>query len=765
MSKHKTKNGRIWATLLLLVILGGVLSGATTLNYHMEKARCFQRLNSYVANISQVVAQDMQGDQAYLASIGRVLSRQDLTDYEAVGNFLNAMDGAKVVTRLELLLSGDLLLGDDGSLTDVSGQRSFAQEAERGSHICWQKGETEGSIILRQCVPIEQNGETAAVLCGIVDLTRIPNLFYAQEYGTEMQLYILERSSGQFLLDTWHDKLTTRTSLRGRKPARGYSLEQFDRDVAEGRVGTTVFQSSTTGEYFYTSYAPVEEADWMVMVTVPDRVVFAYAERLLRVFYALIAGMILIFLAYFFWTLRDVRRDRRARERELENIRYILDVEKNLFQAQTDPACFYSALEKIAEFLPAERAFFWAMDGYAPRQKRWWSSGTGESLERGAWFQTKFPGLLKQLQEQGSVICYHAVQPEEQALFQELHANSLMMIPVRKRDGSLTGILGAAGLTQSGERAEPLEQVAVSFSVTSEQYDAYRRLDRLSRMDTMTGLQNWNGFHHALHILESEQMNSFACVYVDANGLHEINNRLGHAAGDEMLVQIAEALNASFPDDGIYRVGGDEFVVLCRNRAEQEVRDRAGHAQQQIQQDCYEISFGVAWRDQDIKLPEIVRDAEQAMRASKQRYYESPERERYLRLLDEKTAQMFSRQQDMETFLSVLAPQFKGVYFVDLALDSIRYLFIPSYFKKILAEKDGKFSKGLLLYARQLARAEYYEAFAQLCDYGALRERLDHGDTPELIYQKNDGSWLQLRVIRTAAGQKQETLWIFTERP
>lgn len=769
MLKHKVKNGRIWATLLLLLILGGALGGATLMNYRMEKKRCFQRLNSYVANISQVVAQDMQQAQAYLASIGRVLAQYDLADRGAAGDFLAAMDGAEVVTRLELLLPGDLLLGDDGRLSGVSGQRSFTQEAGQGSHICWQSGETEGSIVLRQCVPIEQDGETVAVLCGVIDLERIPHLFFAQEYGADMQLYILERSSGQFLLDTWHDTLTTRQGLAGRKPARGYSREQFDRDVAEGRTGVTVFRSNTTGQDFYTSYAPVDVEDWMVLVTVPDSVVFAYAERILRLLYALMAGLAAAFLAYFFWTLRDVWRDQRASERKLKNIRYILDVEKDLFQAHTDPAYFHSALQKITGFLSAERAFFWAVGRSVPRQYRWWSDGAEETMEHDPLTGAEFSDLQKQLLEQGMIIGYGRISdgafpPVDQALSRELRAESLMMIPVKKRDGALAGILGAVNMTQRWENAEPLEQVAVSFSTALEQYDVYRRLERLSHTDTMTGLQNRNGFHDALRALESEHLDSFACVYVDANGLHEINNRLGHAAGDEMLVRIAEALSDCFPDDAVYRVGGDEFVVLCPNRAEQDILDRAGHARRQIQPDSYEISLGVAWRDRDLTPSAVVKDAEQAMRANKQRYYDGPGRERHLRLLDEKTSQMFSRQQDIDTFLSVLAPQFKGVYFVDLDTDSIRSLFIPSYFQRILAEKDGNFSKGLLLYASQLAKPDYYEAFVQLCDYGALRERLDRGDMPELIYQKNDGSWLQLRVIRTGMDQKQETLWIFMDR-
>ena len=253
-----------------------------------------------------------------------------------------------------------------------------------------------------------------------------------------MQLYIFERGSGQFLLDTWHDTLPTRASLGERKPAKGYSIEAFNRDIDQGRTGNTVFRSATTGENFYTSYAPVEVVDWMVMVTVPDRVVFANAQRFLQVLCILLGcGAVMLFI-YFFWTLWDIRREKADSLRKLKNIYYILDVEKNLFQAQTDLVYFHRALQKIAEFLGAERAFFWRIDSQEPQQSRWWSDGRQEPLNREDRFQSNFPGLLERLQEKGAVICPNSTKgatslAEEGALCQALVAENLMMIPVKRR--------------------------------------------------------------------------------------------------------------------------------------------------------------------------------------------------------------------------------------------------------------------------------------------------------------------------------------------
>lgn len=762
---RKIRNKRIWVTLLLLAAVGTALVTMTMLYYGTERERCFDRLNSYVAHISQAVYQDIDGDRQYLQSLSRVLAREDLTDYEWMRVLLTEMGAANVVTRLELLLPGDQLLTDSGDLKDMRGQLSFTKEASDGVHICWRKA--GDGILIRQCVPVERDGQIVAVLCGIIDLERLPHLFFSQEYGENMQFYIIESGTGQFLLDTWHNTLGAVSDLEGRKPGRGYSAEQFHQDVAQHKAGVMVFRSQKAGENFYTSYAPIDVEDWMVMINVPSSAVFSYAEAILRSLYIWIAVLIALFAGYFAWTLRDVGREKQASQRKLENIQYILDVEKNLFQSHTDWTCFQSALHRIAEYLPAELAFFWAIKGSAFQQSQWCSSqGVGDDSR----FSELFPELLERLRRRERIICqgpnpapYMRLEKWRQLFSREV--SSLMLIPIEKRSGELVGILGAVNMRQKWDSTEPLEQVELSFSMTAEQHDSYQRLDRLSRLDAMTGLVNRNGYQDMVDALKKERLTSFACVYADANGLHEINNRLGHQAGDKMLIQMADTLKRCFPLDDVYRVGGDEFVVLCRNRPRQEVYERAQAALKAIRQSHYNLSIGIEWRDERIDVGEILDMAEQAMREEKQLFYQSQGKERQLRLLNEQTAKMAAEKQDMEDFVSVLAPQFKGVYFVDLNRDSTSHIFIPSYFKEILRDENGRFSSGLRLYTRQLVMPAYHRLLDELCDYNMLEKWLMEKGELEFTYQKLDGTRLRLQVmkVKNYTELDRRTLWIFTQ--
>lgn len=289
------------------------------------------------------------------------------------------------------------------------------------------------------------------------------------------------------------------------------------------------------------------------------------------------------------------------------------------------------------------------------------------------------------------------------------------------------------------------------------------RLNVIANYDSLTGTKNRNSFHTAIDKFGSLNLSQFACVYLDANGLHEINNRLGHQAGDRMLRSVADVLCQNFPHECVYRIGGDEFVVLCQNMDKQDIEDRMDKVRQNLISLDYEISFGIEWRDQDIDIKEMVNLAEGSMQHDKQQYYKENGKERQMRTLNRALEQMVLEKQDADTFLSVLSPEFKGVYFVDLASDTIRHLFIPSYFEEMLKESGDIFSKAMGLYAERIVKSEYRSEFIEFCNYENLEVNLNENATTEYSYQRVDGSWITLRILKfkNYTPQARETLWIF----
>ena len=93
------------------------------------------------------------------------------------------------------------------------------------------------------------------------------------------------------------------------------------------------------------------------------------------------------------------------------------------------------------------------------------------------------------------------------------------------------------------------------------------QLEVLSRTDALTGLPNRRHAMQQLHVLWQESADTgkpVSALMIDADNFKEVNDTHGHDAGDKVLIALATELkHALRTDDLIFRLGGDEFLVLC----------------------------------------------------------------------------------------------------------------------------------------------------------------------------------------------------------
>lgn len=296
---------------------------------------------------------------------------------------------------------------------------------------------------------------------------------------------------------------------------------------------------------------------------------------------------------------------------------------------------------------------------------------------------------------------------------------------------------------------------------------ANQMLSQEALSDALTNLGNRNRFKKTTQAFEFDKQGcrTLGCIYIDANGLHEINNHLGHQAGDRMLKTISNILLEYFDSRDIFRIGGDEFVILCKNAGREELAGRIEQVCRRAEEAGFSLSTGLEWRDSELDIEDVVQKAERAMQENKRGFYSSKGGERQRRELNQHMERLLSEKRDADRFLSILAPVFEGVFFVDLETDTVRQIFIPSYFREMLEECNDKYSKALLLYADRMVEPQYASVFALCCDYSRLETMLEGDGIPDFTYRKKDGSQLRLRILKVHhyddAGK--ETLWIFSD--
>ena len=107
-----------------------------------------------------------------------------------------------------------------------------------------------------------------------------------------------------------------------------------------------------------------------------------------------------------------------------------------------------------------------------------------------------------------------------------------------------------------------------------------RVLATAALVDALTGIANRRGFEQELEyrwsLLQRQSLSELALCLLDLDGFKEINDGLGHEAGDHLLVEVARRLKASLrQSDFVARLGGDEFVLLLSQDAQRGLMEAA----------------------------------------------------------------------------------------------------------------------------------------------------------------------------------------------
>ena len=119
-----------------------------------------------------------------------------------------------------------------------------------------------------------------------------------------------------------------------------------------------------------------------------------------------------------------------------------------------------------------------------------------------------------------------------------------------------------------------------------------KNMKEIYRQDSLTGLLNRNAYDSDVEQLRSADIGAVVCVYADMIGLHEVNNHLGHKQGNRMLCEFADAARAFFGDDRLYRIGGDEFVIISSAHTEAQTRKQLNYMRERLHTQGCEISSG-----------------------------------------------------------------------------------------------------------------------------------------------------------------------------
>lgn len=134
----------------------------------------------------------------------------------------------------------------------------------------------------------------------------------------------------------------------------------------------------------------------------------------------------------------------------------------------------------------------------------------------------------------------------------------------KAKDGSLYWV-DTTIVPQLGRDGKPAAYMAIRIDITARK-QAETKISYMANHDSLTGLRNRVILNEKLkEVLARSRrtQEAFAVLLLDLDGFKHINDTLGHAAGDELLKELANRLNSSLREtDIVARLGGDEFAII-----------------------------------------------------------------------------------------------------------------------------------------------------------------------------------------------------------
>ena len=351
------------------------------------------------------------------------------------------------------------------------------------------------------------------------------------------------------------------------------------------------------------------------------------------------------------WRGKTARMEIELQKQELKNM---LDVQtlitncvRMLYAVDDLDQTINAVLTQIGEFLVSDRAYvFEIKDELMNNTHEWTAPGISPQLEKLQQLDLSLISDWLPFFEKNDCIIIDDVeqlQKTNPAAYATLHAQeitSLIAAPIFL-DNKLAGYIGIDNY--DSEKIKNSSYLLLSMSIFLSYAIRHRNhvdmLHRLSYHDLLTNALNRNAFMDVLSQFRPGQYASAGIIYIDINGMKEINDFYGHHQGDKILITtVAKVFNLFKPDE-LFRIGGDEFVIITYDLTETDFYEKFNLLRNIFCEKTnlpFSIATGSCWVKSPSDLNSLLQQADSAMYTDKKKFYYGKEKtSRYRHNLDD----------------------------------------------------------------------------------------------------------------------------------
>lgn len=632
MKKQLTQ---LMPTLVVMVLILALTVATYNISLRQEEEECFNRLENASETMVQSIKNRVNDDLNYLRLIGKDFSNEDhLPTFEEYKDRLSTFEDVSLFERVDLLMKNNTLYTMHDEVQQIYTNEFLVLNSTSEYMDRVHTDTLTNKRSVNYYVPIQQNETVIAYLVGVFQCDTMDDQFYTKILNGKTHNSIIDTTDGQVVMDNQDlniDNIASDTDFKLLLPKKNV-LKQIH------SLKSGAFASEKNGEKKYFVYKPVGVCNWELLVMVNEEDAFANVLTLKNNYMIMVICEILILLLYCGFYITKVRRiSKKSNElnEDLNVSNTLIQCVRKLSNDLYKESTIDEILQIICEFYQAERCYVLDLDMDNKKVNGIFEYGKRHDdihIENMVRLCLGHTDLINQFFENQKSYYIEDVTHEIPytspiyASFMQQKIHSIIVVPFMDHK-QIKGVFAVDNPKQNYYQKDFLESLCFFIKTAMEREKEKTKLKNLSYVDSLTYAQNRNHFNEYIEQNRNKELHSLGVIYLDLNGLKEINDKMGHIAGDTLIISASYALQEIFLDNS-YRVGGDEFVVIEQDVSELLFFDQYAKLLKRMKELEISVATGCVWKETCPNLSETLQEADQKMYEDKKRYYSLAENDR-----------------------------------------------------------------------------------------------------------------------------------------
>ena len=631
----KKQLSQLMPTLVVLILILALTVTTYNISLKQEEEECWNRLENASEAIIQSIQSRVNNDLNYLRLIGKDFSNEDhLPTYEEYRDRFATFEDVSLFERVDLLMKNNTLYTMHGDVQQIYSNDFLIlnSTAEYMDLVHTDTLTNERSV--NYYVPILQNDSVVAYLVGVIQCDALDEKFYTPILNGKTHNLIIDTTDGQVVMDNKNMNIDNIASDTDFKLLA--SKKNVVKAINSLKSGVVTFKKGNINQYLI--YKPVKIYNWELLITVSENVAFASTLMLKQNYMIMVICEIVILLLYCGFYIKKVRRISLKSHELSEDLNVsntLIQCVRILSNSADQKRSIDEILQIICEFYQAQRCYVLDLDMDNKKTNGIYEYGKQYDdihVENMVRLCLEHMDLVNQFFENQKSYYIDDVTNEisvtspiySSFIQQKIH--SIIVVPFMD-DKQINGVFAVDNPKQNYYQKDFLESLCFFIKTAMAREKEKAKLKNLSYVDSLTYAQNRNHFNEYIEQNRNKELHSLGVIYLDLNGLKEVNDKMGHIAGDTLIITASYVLQEIFLDNS-YRVGGDEFVVIEQDVSELLFFDQHSKLLNRMKELEISVATGCVWKEACINLSEILQEADQKMYEDKKHYYSLVENDR-----------------------------------------------------------------------------------------------------------------------------------------